>query len=102
MTTTSIKKKYTSDFKAKVALELLKGEETVSQICSKYSIHPTEAFKWKNQALVILKSGFDEKTDTEKVRQLKEKEQQMENLYQQIGQQKVELDWLKKKFSVIA
>lgn len=101
MTTTSIKKKYSSEFKAKVALELLKEEGTVAQICSKYSIHSTQAFKWKQKALEILRQGFDEKTDHERQKALDEKTREMENLYRQIGQQKVELDWLKKKFSMV-
>ena len=42
----NIKKKHSAGFKAKVALELIKGTETISSICSKYSIHPTQAGKW--------------------------------------------------------
>ena len=83
---------YTAAFKAKVALELLKREGELSQVCAQYQIHPTQARRWKRQALEGLELLFSAKLDDE----LKAKNQLIEELYKQIGQLKVEHDWLKK------
>lgn len=82
----------TANFKAKVALDLIRGE-TMSEICSKYEIHPTQAGKWREQALNGLETLFTDKRTNE----LEEKNETIEELYKQIGQLKVESDWLKKK-----
>jgi transposase len=87
------RKRYDPEFKARVAFEALKGEETLSSIAAKYGVHPNQITKWKKQ----LKSGMKEifrngreKTD--------EKNEELENkLYEKIGRLKFELDWLKKK-----
>lgn len=90
----NIKRKHPTAFKARVAIELIKEAETIAQVCSKYSIHPSQATAWKKQALDGLGVIFTDKPKDE----LKEKEELVEELYKQIGQLKVELDWLKKKF----
>lgn len=89
----NIKRFHSPSFKAQVALDLIKEVESVSQICSKHSIHPTQAKKWKTQVLASLPTVFEDKFGN----RLLEKDQLIEELYQQIGRQKVELDWLKKK-----
>lgn len=89
----NIKRHHPPAFKAKVALELIQETDTIAAICSKYSIHPTQAGIWKQQALTGLAAIFAGTRDTN----LKHKDQLVEHLYQQIGQLKVELDWLKKK-----
>ena len=89
----NIKRKHSMAFKVKVALELIKEKESVSAICSHYQIHPTQAKRWRDQALVVITSGFDGHTaDTEQ----KQKDELIEELYKNVGQLKVELDWLKK------
>ncbi len=72
---------------------MIKDIEPVANICSKYSIHPSQAHQWKNQAVEGLQVIFTDKIKPE----FKEKEELIEELYKQIGQLKVELDWLKKK-----
>jgi transposase-like protein len=89
----NIKRFHPASFKTKVALELIKGADTISAICSKYSIHPTQAGRWKEQALQGLETIFSE----QRKNSLREKDILIEELYKQIGQLKVELDWLKKK-----
>lgn len=89
----NIKRRHSSSFKVKVALEMIKDAESISSICSKHSIHPSQAHKWKNQAIEGLQVIFTGKPTTA----LKEKNELIEELYKQIGQLKVELDWLKKK-----
>lgn len=89
----NIKRKHSNSFKSKIALELIREKDTVSSICSRYSIHPTQAHKWKSQALEGLALIFQNKISSE----LKQKNELIEELYKQIGQLKVELGWLEKK-----
>ena len=80
-----------SAFKAKVALEALKGEQTVTEIASK--LHPTLVTEWKRQLADGASAVFDKGTG--KVE--KAGEALVGELYRQIGQQKVELDFLARK-----
>lgn len=93
---TKSNRKHTAQFRVKVVLEMLKGEKTLSQICSYFGIHHSQACRWKNKALegleTILSGGF--KT------QSKKKDELIEQLYKQIGQLKVEADFLKKKMGL--
>jgi len=89
----NIKRFHPASFKAKVALELIKEMENKSVICSKYGIHPTQAGRWKEEAVRGLEAVFSDKRANE----LRDKDEMIEELYKQIGQLKVELDWLKKK-----
>ena len=87
------RKKHGAEFKAKVALEAIKGVKTINEIASRYEVHPTQVTQWKKQAVESLSrvfSGRGEKTE-------KAEEELKARLYQQIGQLQVELDWLKKK-----
>jgi transposase-like protein len=85
------RKRYSAAIKAKVALEAIRGQKTANEIASEYGVHPTQIAHWKKQALdelpSIFSQGQGEKTD----------EALIAALYQEIGQLKVELDWLKKK-----
>lgn len=92
----NIKRVHPASFKAKVALEVIKEIESITQVCSKFSIHPTQAKKWKQQLLSNIENIFSSKPSTE----LKAKDEIIDELYKQIGQLKVELDWLKKKLSL--
>ena len=89
----NIKRQHTSAFKVQVVLELLKENSSVSQICSQNSIHPTQARSWKMQAIQVLQNGFTNKP----VQDLARKDELISELYRQVGQLKVESDWLKKK-----
>lgn len=89
----NIKRQFGSQFKSKIAIELIKEIDSITQICSAHSIHPTQARRWKEHALSVLATAFDQSPD----QSLKEQEALTGTLYQQIGQLKVEVDWLKKK-----
>jgi putative transposase len=87
------RKKYSADFKAKAALEALKGQRLVNEIASELGVHPVQLSQWKKQAVDGLPDVFESprrKGDTEA-------EALQARLFQEIGQLKVELDWLKKK-----
>ena len=87
------RKRYDATFKAKVAIEAIKGQRTVNEIASMYQMHPNQVTQWKKQALQQLCEVFSNgrgRTDMA--------EEELRNqLYEQIGRLKVELDWLKKK-----
>lgn len=89
----NMRTKRTSEFKAKVALAAIRGDQTVTELASLYKVHPNQITAWKRQAQDQLVAVFDSK----KAKSLKADEKLKEELYRQIGQLKVELDWLKKK-----
>ena len=84
---------YSAEEKAKVALEVIKGEMTVAQISSKYGVHASQIARWKKEALESMVEGFKSKRKPKDTSQ----EQLIKDLYEQIGQVTVERDWLKKK-----
>lgn len=93
-----VRRQHSPAFKVNVVMEMLKGEKTISQICSQYAIHPTQANRWREQTLQFVQSSFNGESLTG---QLKQKDQFIEELYKQIGKLKYEVDWLKKKMGVI-
>jgi len=96
----NIKRQHSAEFKTKAVLELLKEVDTLSVICSKYSIHPTQARRWKEKAVESLQNSFNG-SDNSVVKELIETKKLNDELFRQIGQLKVELDWLKKKVESI-
>lgn len=87
------RRNHSAQFKVKVALAAIKGDQTVAELASKYEVHATQITQWKKQVLDSLPEIFSQK----RVRQQQDQEHLTAQLYQQIGQLKVELDWLKKK-----
>ena len=88
-----MRRTHDAGLKAKVALEAIKGEKTIAEISSKYSIHPNQIGKWKKEVLERLPELFNGKMKKAD----KTADELQSELYQQIGRLKVELDWLKKK-----
>jgi transposase len=90
------RKRFSARFKAKVTLEALKERQTLNELSSKFGVHTNQISQWKKQAITDLESLFSAS------REKKEKEHQYleSELYRQIGQLKVEIDWLKKKQSI--
>jgi transposase-like protein len=89
----NVRKRYSAEEKAKIVLEILKGDLTQQQIIAKYGVHSTQLHNWKKQAIEGIVSGFSGKQE----RQTQNQNQLVDELYQQIGKLKMELDWLKKK-----
>ena len=81
-------------FKAKVAIEAIKGEKTINEIASIYEVHPTQIRQWKKQALEKLPDAM---ADGRSKQARDRKPVDEEKLHQKIGQQAVEIDFLKKK-----
>ena len=72
-----------------MALEAVKGEKTIARVASEYGVHPNQVRKWKEQLLRMLPDIFSDRRKREVVEA---------ELYRQIGQLRVENEWLKKKF----
>lgn len=86
------RKQYSPQFKAKVALEAVRGEKTVSELASQYEVHPTMINNWKRQLLDEASSLFEKGSQTSKANE--SQQAQIDELYRQIGQLKVERDFL--------
>lgn len=91
---TTPRRKFKADFKAKVAIAAIKEQLTIEEICKKFEIHPTQANLWKREFLANAAQLFDKEN---KHLEQEDQEKKLQELYAQIGQLKVENDFLKKK-----
>lgn len=92
-----MRKRFTNQFKAAVALELLRGDKTIGQIASERKVSPTQLSQWRAAALKGLPSLFeDEQRAVDKLQA--EHEAEREKLYAEIGRLTSELSWLKKRW----
>ena len=88
------RRKFTAEFKSKVCIEAIKEQQTIEALAKKYEVHPTQINTWKKEflqhsALVFEKQGNGSSGAADK-------EQLIQTLYAQIGEQKVAIDFLKK------
>jgi len=88
-----IRKEHNDSFRARVALEAIRGEKTGAEIAREYAVHPLQVTRWKRILLeraaeLFLKSAG---------RKDQERAELIDLLYREIGELKVQLDWLKKK-----
>ena len=88
-----VRKSYTSEEKSKIVLDALKGELTQAQITTKYGVHASQINAWKRQ----FKDGVPDIFRDKRRKDEADNETLIDELYKQIGQQKVEIDFLKKK-----
>jgi transposase len=86
----TIRRKFTADFKAKVALEALRGDKTIQEIASRHKVHPNQVSTWKRQAMDGLGTVFS--NGAEHSRQ--DHESEVHDLHAKIGQLTVERDFL--------
>ena len=84
-------------FKARVALEALKEEKTMAQLSSEFGVHVNQIRQWRQKLLDELPTLFSDR----RRKRDKEGEELLSELYRQIGQLKVELEWLKKKSQML-
>jgi transposase-like protein len=90
------RKSFTSQHKAKVALEAIRGMKTVNEIAQEYSVHPSQVGQWKKELLAQASGIFD----TKRGPKAEDPSASSERLYSEIGRLKMELDWLKKKSGI--
>jgi transposase-like protein len=88
------RKKFSSEFKAKVAIAALKEQQTIAELAVQYEVHPTQIQQWKKHFSENASVVFDEKKGTSRPDEAMEA-----RLYEQIGKLQVANDWLKKKLS---
>ena len=94
--TTRKRRQFTAEFKARVAIEAIKGQKTIQEIVAHYEVHPNMITTWKRQALAELPQVFSD----QRSRAAESDEALKDALYQQIGKLQVQLDWLKKKSGI--
>jgi transposase-like protein len=95
---TKTRRRFSSEFKFRVALEAAKGQQTLGELASKHSLHPNQISQWKRQ---LLESGADVFSQNSSKEQREQQAVQTE-LYEQIGRLKMELEWVKKKSAQFA
>ena len=88
-----MRKSYSAAFKAKVALEAVKGDRALAELASRYEVHANQIGQWRKALLAGLPEVFSDK----RRRQEQSDDVEKARLYEEIGRLKVELDWLKKK-----
>jgi len=91
-----MRKRYDKEFKAKVAIEAMKGEKTLQEIATQYEVHPNLVAQWKKQ-LIEMAAQLFEKAGKDNVAAV-EAERKTDALFRQIGQLQVENEFLKKKY----
>ncbi len=95
MTTT--RKQYSPKFKARVAIEAIRGERTLNQLATQFRVHPVQIAHWRRAALEHLDEVFGDG----RKRKPRDADADSNALYEEIGRLKVELDWLKKKAGLL-
>ena len=86
------RKRYSAEEKTKVAIEAIKGQKTLNELAADYGVHPSQITQWKKQAVEEIGTGFS----GGRARRERTDEALVASLYQEIGQLKMEMDWLKK------
>lgn len=91
------RRQFSAKFKAQVIIEALSKVSTMAELASKHELHPIQISKWKSEFLKKAPELFSDKGGKKE----KEKDNLIEELYKQVGQSKVEVDWLKKKVGLL-
>lgn len=91
------RKQYTGAFKAKLALEAIKGQRTIQELATAHGVHPNQITTWKKQLLASAEDIFSGAHERRAVAD----EQEKDELYRQVGKLQVELEWLQKKSGIL-
>ncbi len=84
------RRRFTADFKTRVALEALRGDKTIQEIAARYKVHPNQVSGWKRQAVDGLGAIFSNGVDKDRV----DHESEVHGLHAKIGELTVERDFL--------
>ena len=88
-----VRKKYSKELKARIALDAIKGQKTIAELASEYGVHANQISIWKKQLLDAAPDTFTSGKD----KGAEKKEIECDRLYQKVGQLQIEVDWLKKR-----
>ena len=87
------REKHSKELKARIALDAIKGQKTMSELASEYEVHANQISRWKKQLLEAAPDIFTRGKDKE----AEKMEVERDHLYKKVGQLQIEVDWLKKK-----
>ena len=87
------RRKHTAEFKARIALEAIRGIDTINEIAAKYEVHPVQVGNWKKDLLDRVPELFERKNAAKN----KDEELERAQLDRKVGQLSMEVDWLEKK-----
>jgi transposase len=87
------RRKFSKEFKAKVALEAIKGHKTINELAQEFGVHPNQITVWKKKLLEVAPDVFGRKKD----REAEQAKEERDRLYKKVGKLQIEVDWLKKK-----
>ena len=87
------RKKHSKELKARIALDAIKGQKTMTELATEYGVHANQISRWKKQLLDAAPDVFTQGKDKAAEKQ----EVEQDRLYKKVGQLQIEVDWLKKK-----
>ena len=87
------RKKHSNELKARIALDAIRGQKTMSELASEYGVHANQISRWKKQLLDVAPDVFTRGKDKD----AEKKEVERDRLYKKVGQLQIEVDWLKKR-----
>lgn len=93
--TENMRKNYSSEYKARAVIEILRESKTINEIASERGVHVNQLGRWKKAAIESLPQIFDEQR--KRKNEQKEQEEKIQELYMQIGELTTKVNWLKKK-----
>jgi transposase len=88
-----VRRKFTSEFKAKVSIEAIKEQETLAELSRRFEVHSNQILKWKKEFLSNVGAAFERKNEFDDL------ERERDKLYNKIGQLEMEKDFLKKSLN---
>jgi putative transposase len=90
-----MRRQFTPEQKAQVALATLRGDKTINQIAAEYEVHPTQVKKWRDAVKATMVEAFADKRKA--AAKAADTQKQIDELHRVIGVRDAELEWLKKK-----
>lgn len=97
-----MRKQYTPAFKAQLVQEMLREQKSVAQLAAEHGVHPTMLYLWRDQALQAMPTAFSNNAAKEMAVREQAYQDQIDQLYREVGKLTTQLNWLKKKAGHLA
>jgi putative transposase len=91
------RRQFSPEFKARLVRQILREEQSINQLAAEHGLHPNQLYRWRDQALAGLPSLFSDQAAQDRAALQAAHEQQIQDLYAQIGKLTTQLAWLEKK-----